>query len=120
MLNPLVTMNDIATLKKEISSEIKSANDLKALDDVRVSALGKKGRITAVMKTLGQMDEQERKEKGQALNALKDEVASLIKKQEIALKKQELDARLVTEKMDMTLDARPQGKRVYPSDFPDD
>ena len=110
MLNPLVTMNDIATLKKEISSEIKSANDLKALDDVRVSALGKKGRITAVMKTLGQMDEQERKEKGQALNALKDEVASLIKKQEIALKKQELDARLVTEKMDMTLDARPQEK----------
>ncbi len=103
-------MNDIAIIKDELSSQIKGANDLKALDDVRVSALGKKGRITAVMKTLGQMDPGERKTKGQELNFLKDEIAALIKKQEIALKKQELNARLINEKMDMTLDARPRDK----------
>ena len=39
-------MNDISALKSEITSEIEAANDLKALDDVRVTALGKKGRIT--------------------------------------------------------------------------
>ncbi|MCK5384450.1 MAG: phenylalanine--tRNA ligase subunit alpha [Alphaproteobacteria bacterium] len=103
-------MNDITPLKEEIFSEIKGANDLKVLDEVRVSALGKKGRITAVMKTLGQMDPEERKTKGQELNTLKDEVAALIKKQESFLKKQELDARLVTEKLDMTLAARPREK----------
>lgn len=103
-------MNDVVTLKNEISSQIKGANDLKALDEVRVQALGKKGRITAVMKTLGQMDPEERKEKGQALNALKDEVAALIKEQEVMLKKQELDIRLARETLDMTLDARPREK----------
>ena len=45
--------NDIQTLKTEISGEIKAANDLKSLDDVRVTVLGKKGRITALMKNIG-------------------------------------------------------------------
>ncbi len=101
-------MNDIQDLKTEISGEITAANDLKALDDVRVTVLGKKGRITALMKTLGKMDAEERKTKGQALNALKDEIADLIKKQERALKKQELDQRLATETIDVTLDPRQQ------------
>ncbi len=103
-------MNDIKQLKTEIAGEITAANDLKTLDDVRVTVLGKKGRITALMKTLGQMDEQERKTKGQALNALKDEIAELIKKQESALKKQAIDARLVDEKIDITLSPRPHEK----------
>ncbi|MFP4313721.1 MAG: phenylalanine--tRNA ligase subunit alpha [Alphaproteobacteria bacterium] len=108
-------MSDISTLKKELSEEITAANDLKALDEVRVSVLGKKGRITAIMKTLGQMDPEERKTKGQALNVLKDEIADLIKRQESALKKQEMDQRLSTEHIDMTLDTRPdrQGK-IHP------
>ena len=46
-------MSDINTLKKEIAAEIQAANDLKSLDDVRVTALGKKGRVTALMNTLG-------------------------------------------------------------------
>ena len=61
------------------------------------------------------MDAEERKTKGQALNALKDEIADLIKHQELALKKQEMDARLATETIDITLDARPQQKgHVHP------
>lgn len=100
-------MSDIAELRKEIKSEIEAANDLGTLDDLRVSALGKKGRITALMKTLGQMDPEERKTKGQALNQLKDEIADLIKRQENGLKKQELETRLAQEKADITLAARP-------------
>ena len=108
-------MNDIVDLKEVISSEIKCANDLKTLDDVRVTVLGKKGRITALMKTLGQMDAEERKTKGQALNALKDEIADLIKSQEAALKKQELDARLATETIDISLSPRAQDKgHIHP------
>lgn len=108
-------MNDIKELKTVIASEIQAANDLKALDDVRVSALGKKGRITAVMKTLGKMDAEERKTKGQELNALKNEIADLIKNQENALKKQEMDARLSQETIDITLSPRPQEKgHIHP------
>ena len=104
------SMTDIATLKTELSAEITAANDLKSLDDVRVTVLGKKGRITALMKTLGQMDAEERKTTGQALNVLKDEIADLIKSQERSLKKQEMDQRLATEVADITLDVRPQPK----------
>jgi phenylalanyl-tRNA synthetase alpha chain len=100
-------MTDIAKLKTELTEEITAANDLKALDDVRVTVLGKKGRITALMKTLGGMDPEERKTTGQALNVLKDEIADLIKTQERALKKQEMDQRLVNEVADITLSTRP-------------
>ncbi|MCB1651260.1 MAG: phenylalanine--tRNA ligase subunit alpha [Alphaproteobacteria bacterium] len=101
-------MSDITTLKTELTTQIEAANDLQSLDDVRVSALGKKGRITALMKTLGTMSPEERQTTGQALNALKDEIAALIKSQEAALKKQALAQRLATETQDITLSTRPQ------------
>ncbi len=105
----------IVKLKDELTSMIEAANDLKALDDVRVSALGKKGQITALMKTLGDMDPQERKTTGQALNALKNEIADLIKAQEFALKKQEMDGRLANETIDITLSARPKAQgHIHP------
>lgn len=103
-------MNDIAILKDELSEQITAANDLKSLDEVRVSVLGKKGRITDLMKTLGGMDPEERKAKGQALNQLKDEIADLIKSQESALKRQEMDARLANETIDISLSTRPEQK----------
>ena len=108
-------MTDINALKTELTNEIEAANDLKSLDDVRVTVLGKKGRITALMKTLGQMDPEERKTTGQALNVLKDEIADLIKRQEKAFKKQEMDARLATETLDVTLSTRPErAGKIHP------
>jgi len=108
-------MSDIQALKTEITDEIEAATDLQKLEDVRVTVLGKKGRITALMKTLGKMDPEERKTKGQALNVLKDEIALLIKTQEAALKKQEMAERLATETMDISLPPREERKgRVHP------
>jgi phenylalanyl-tRNA synthetase alpha chain len=101
-------MNDINTLKKEIASQIEAANDLKSLEEVRVSALGKKGRITDLMKTLGGMDPEARKTAGQELNVLKDEIATLLERQASALKRQELAGRLAIETIDVTLSPRPQ------------
>src|SRR5688572_714235 len=101
-------MTDIASLKTELTAQIGAADDLKTLDDLRVSALGKKGRITGLMSTLGQMDPEERKTKGQALNELKNEIAALIAKQESALRRQEMDARLANETLDITLSPRPE------------
>ncbi|MCB9988246.1 MAG: phenylalanine--tRNA ligase subunit alpha [Rhodospirillales bacterium] len=100
----------ITALKDELTSLIEAANDLQALDDARVTALGKKGRVTELMKGLGAMDPEERKTMGPALNTLKDDIAALIEKQEAALKKQELDARLAREQIDITLSARPEKK----------
>jgi phenylalanyl-tRNA synthetase alpha chain len=100
--------DNITALKNELTSLISAANDLDTLDQARVVALGKKGKITAQMKQLGGMSPDERKVFGPALNALKDEIADLIKTQETALKKQEMNERLVNETLDMSLSPRPQ------------
>ena len=71
-------MTDVNTLKDELVTIVEAANDLTTLEAARVQALGKKGKITGLMKTLGGMDPEERKTTGAALNVLKDEIAALI------------------------------------------
>jgi phenylalanyl-tRNA synthetase alpha chain len=63
-------MTDLNTLKTELAQEISSAHTLQILDDVRVSALGKKGRVTELMKTLGGMDPEQRKVQGATVAAI--------------------------------------------------
>jgi len=87
---------------------IAGANDLQTLEAARVAALGKKGRITDLLKTLGNLGAEERKAQGAALNDLKNEIAALIEKQEAALKSQEMDSRLAGERVDITLSPRPE------------
>lgn len=101
-------MSSIDALKKELEDQIKAANDLTALENARVTALGKKGRITDLMKTLGALDPEKRKEMGQALNVLKDNLAAEIDKKERTFKRQELDVRLEKERIDVTLSPRPE------------
>ncbi len=95
-------------LRDALLSDVTAADTLQALEDLRVSALGKKGRITDMMKGLGQMAPDERKAAGQALNALKDEVAAAIDAKKTAMADAELDARLLTEKIDVTLPPAPE------------
>lgn len=108
-------MTDVAQLKTELTQMVEAANDLTSLEEVRVSTLGKKGKITALMKTLGGMDPEERKTTGAALNMLKNEIADLIASQETGLKKQELEQRLATETIDVSLPVRPETKgKIHP------
>lgn len=104
-----------AELKAALTAKIKAANDVQSLDAVRVSALGKKGVITDLMKNLGKMSPEERKVEGVALNLMKDEIASLIEDRQKTLKRSEMAARLASESIDVTLDSRPerQGK-IHP------
>jgi phenylalanyl-tRNA synthetase alpha chain len=95
-------------LKTELTARIEAANDLKTLEEVRVTALGKKGQVTELMKSLGKMDPEERKVKGQEFNVLKDEIADFIKAREEKLKAEELTSRLAEEKLDVSLSPRPE------------
>jgi phenylalanyl-tRNA synthetase alpha chain len=105
----------IAILQTELTAMVESAADLAAIEAARVAALGKNGRITALMKSLGAMSPEERKEAGAALNRLKDDIAGLIEKQEAALRKQALDQKLVGERIDITLSPRPERKgHIHP------
>ncbi|MFY9288325.1 MAG: phenylalanine--tRNA ligase subunit alpha [Alphaproteobacteria bacterium] len=108
-------MAELASLKQELLKAVSSAKDATALDEVRVTALGKKGRITELMKTLGTLAPDVRKEQGAALNVLKDEIAAQIEAKQKTLAVAELGARLERERIDVTLSTRPQDEgRVHP------
>jgi phenylalanyl-tRNA synthetase alpha chain len=101
-------MSQLDALKKEITAAVEAANDIGALEDVRVTALGKKGRVTEMMKTLGTLSPEERKNMGQALNVLKDDIAASIDAKAARLQELALQKRLETEKIDITLSTRPE------------
>ena len=101
-------MDNLDALKLELAGMVETATDVQVLEQVRVSALGKKGQITALMKDLGQMEPDERKAAGQQLNVLKQEIADLIDARKFELENTGLDARLAEEKIDITLPTRPE------------
>src|SRR5215212_8006460 len=99
-------MTDIAALETEISTAITAAADEAALEAVRVSALGKSGSVTALLKTLGGMSPDERKVQGPAINGLRDRVNTALNARRQGFKGAALDARLATETVDVTLPVR--------------
>tara|TARA_B100000315_G_C14576461_1_gene588144 strand:+ start:1010 stop:2086 length:1077 start_codon:yes stop_codon:yes gene_type:complete len=103
-------MDNLDALKSELAALVEAAADAQALEQVRVSALGKKGQITALMKGLGAMEPDERKAAGQQLNVLKQEIADLIDARKFELENAGLDARLAEEKIDITLPTRPENQ----------
>jgi len=100
-------LSDTDTLKADLLAQVEAADSLQALEDVRVAALGKKGAITAEMKNLGGLEPELRKAAGQALNAIKGDVAAAIEAKKTAMADAELNAKLLAEKIDVTLPARP-------------
>ena len=100
-------MQDLEALEAELFGELEAAGDLPALEALRVSALGKKGRLTEQMKRLGQLDAEARKARGQALNAVKDRLQSALESRKAGFEDAALEARLATERLDVTLPARP-------------
>lgn len=104
-------MTDIADLEHQIVQSIKSIEDLASLDSLRVAELGKKGRISQLMKTLGSMSIEDRKELGPKLNALKSNIAQHIETRKTAIEDRLLDAQLTEDRPDLTLPpfSEPQG-----------
>ena len=101
-------MESLEQLRAELAAAVAGAGDLAALEEARVAALGKKGRITGLMKTLGGLSPEERRDAGAALNALKDEISAAIDARRRELERAALDARLEAERVDITLPARPE------------
>ncbi len=96
------------SLEQDILNSISAASDEAAVEAIRVSALGKKGSISEQMSGLGKMAPEERKAAGAALNILKDKVADALAARKTVLGEAALEARLLTEKIDVTLPVRPQ------------
>ena len=96
-------MTEIETLKGELLAAVAAATDLAALEAVRLDALGKKGRISVQLKTLGGLEAKLRKQTGQALNLVKDEVAEAISARQAELEADALSEQLANERVDISL-----------------
>jgi phenylalanyl-tRNA synthetase alpha chain len=99
-------MSDLSTLENETLGQIAAATDEAALEAVRVAALGKSGSVSALLKTLGGLTPEQRKEQGPLINGLRDRVTEALKVRRNALAHAALDARLATETVDVTLPVR--------------
>ena len=94
--------------KTKLVASIHSASTLDELEDIRITALGKKGTITGLMKSLGSLDPDKRKEAGQLLNAIKEQVASAIDVRKVTMEDAALESQLHRDRVDVTLPIRPE------------
>lgn len=108
-------MEDLKELETGLLAQIAASADLKALDEIRVSVLGKKGMITEKMKTLGSLPLEEKIAAGKSLNLIKSAVEKAIDTKKQELETAELNRKLANERVDVTLPVRPEIQgRIHP------
>ena len=108
-------MTELTTDKQAALDAIAAADTLEALDEQRVSALGKKGWVSVALKTLGGMSPDERQKAAPAIQAVRAEIADAIEAKKVALEAAALEAQLATETIDLTLPApAPAQGSVHP------
>jgi len=98
--------DELDALTREAEAAVDAASDLAALDQVRVAYLGKKGKLTALLKGLGQLPAEQRPEAGAAINAAKERVNERLEARRTELERAELEQRLAAERVDVTLPGR--------------
>ncbi len=101
-----MSASELDTLKAELLEAVAAASDLAGLEEVRVGALGKKGRVSALMQRLGSMPPEERRNFGQAVNAVKVAVSEALEAKRETLARAATTAKLASERADVTLPVR--------------
>ena len=108
-------MQDYDKLKNEVLIKIEEANSLDDLENLRVQVLGKKGSITSLMKQLGSLEPDKRREAGQILNSLQKNIIESIDNKKSSLEETYLNEKLKNEALDITLPTRPENiGRIHP------
>jgi len=95
--------NELEQMREPLLAAIADAPALDALETIRVDALGKQGRIKQLLKTLGKMSPEERQVEGPKIHGLREAVTEALGIRKAALEQAALDARLASERLDMTL-----------------
>jgi len=107
--------DDLDALREQTLHALEQATDLRAWDAIRVATLGKSGALTSLLKELGKTTPDQRRERGAALNRLKDELAAAIEARRTTLEAQALAEKLAAERIDITLPPRPEpGGSIHP------
>jgi phenylalanyl-tRNA synthetase alpha chain len=104
------TLDNLNLLQEEALNSINDAKDLKTLDDVRVDFLGKKGRITSLLKSLGGLPAEERPKAGAEINKAKQAVQARLEERKEQLVNAEQSEKLAANTIDVTLPGRKRGQ----------
>jgi len=110
-------VSDTEAFEARLEADIATAGDEAALEAIRLAELGKKGRISEMLKGLGKMNPEERREAGPRLNGLRDRVQAAITTRREQLADVAIAARLAAERVDVTLPVRPSPAargRIHP------
>ena len=99
-------MQSLENIKAEAVVAIEAASDIAALEELRVSYLGKKGALTGLLKNLGQLSAEERPKAGAEINAVKQQLNEQLNARKASLQGAELAAQLAEEAIDVTLPGR--------------
>ena len=99
-------MSDIESLSTQSLADITAASTPDALEALRVGLLGKSGSITSQLKALGALPGDQRKTAGEAINRARDAISEALSARKAALDDAALDARLASERIDVTLPGR--------------
>jgi phenylalanyl-tRNA synthetase alpha chain len=103
-------VENLEALKEEALNLVNSADDLSILDQVRVDYLGKKGQLTALLKTLGKLSNEERPAAGAKINEAKQQVQDAIQEKKHSLEEEKINAQLASETIDVTLSGKVNGR----------
>lgn len=97
---------ELNALLEQATQAIQNSSDIAGLEQVRVDYMGKKGRITELLKSLGGMDPEQRKVAGQHINELKQQVQHALNEKRDQLQQAQLAEKLASERIDVTLPGR--------------
>jgi phenylalanyl-tRNA synthetase alpha chain len=100
--------DDLQALQAETDAALAEAIDLRAWDSIRIAVLGRNGKLTALLRDMGKIPADQRRDRGAALNQLKETLTDAIESRRRALENAALDARIATEGIDPTLPPRPR------------
>jgi len=101
-------LEDLSKLVKTAQKEIEKVTDLTALDGMRVAYLGKQGRITSLLRSLGKLPADERPAAGKKINVARDKIQNALAVRKQSLEQASLDATLSEDRVDVTLPGRGQ------------
>lgn len=106
-------LETIEQQRQAVLARIDAATSSDAIEQLRVEVLGKKGSLTALLRGMGQVPPQQRADIGKAVNSLRDEIESVLSARKEQLTAAELDARILSQAVDVTLPgrARPIGSQ---------
>ena len=108
-------MDSLDSTREEFLRQITAAGSLEALEQIRVSALGRNGQVTGLLKGLGALPPEERKARGAAVNRLKESLETALGAARQRLERASLDRRLAEERLDVTLPVKAESDgRIHP------